>query len=303
VNPVDAGAAEASGALALVEAGVDTSDMAIADEAPYAPGLRKRPRGAVASSNDDDLIAKWNRGGPDAVATTTAAAAAAKPPHPAPRVKVDVVQVKGRIPEGDVLRAARAKGYWPFRLCYEDGLRRAPKLHGTVKFKLTVGPEGSARGIRKAGAEIDDGLVVSCVLQAARKLTLPPPERGTPEVTLEVSLWPGDAPVRTGGPSMAEPRSAPDASDALVAALRSRWPQVRACYAQGLARNSGLWGRLAMRFRVTPAGQITEAAEVESRFPDRDVTECILQAYERAGLSPYGEDRVVVYPLRLGSPP
>jgi hypothetical protein len=171
-----------------------------------------------------------------------------------------------------------------------------------VKFKLTVGPEGSARGIRKAGAEIDDALVVSCVLKAARNLTLPPPERGTPEVTLEVSLWPGDAPVRSGGPAPAEAR-ATSPPDALVAALRSRWPQVRACYAEGLRRNPDLWGRLAMRFRITQAGQITEAAEVESHFPDRDVTECVLEAYERAGLSPSGEDRVLVYPLRLGNPP
>jgi len=287
--------AEAGSVIASTDAGMAADEVVVADEAPYAPGSRRRPGGAVAASNDDDVMARWNRGGPGA-------GTSAKAPHPAPRVKVDVVQVRGRIPEDDVLRAARAKGYWPFRLCYEDGLRRTPKLHGTVKLKLTVGPEGSARGVKKAGAEIDDALVVSCVLKAARNLTLPQPERGTPEVTLEVSLWPGDALVRSGG-SLPEPRAPSDAPDALVAALRSRWPQVRACYVDGLRRNPDLWGRLAMRFRITRAGQIVEATEVESHFPDRDVSECILEAYERAGLAPYGDDRVIVYPLRLGTPP
>jgi hypothetical protein len=58
-----------------------------------------------------------------------------------------------------------------------------------------------------------------------------------------------------------------------------------------------------MRLHVTAKGEVVEAAEVESRFPDRDVTECVLRVYERAGLAPYGEDRLFVYSLRLGTPP
>ena len=74
-------------------------------------------------------------------------------------------------------------------------------------------------------------------------------------------------------------------------------------YAEGLRRTPGLWGRLAMRFHVTAKGDVVEASEVESHFPDRDVTECALRVYERAGLAPSGEDRVIVYALRLGTPP
>jgi hypothetical protein len=273
----------------------EPADIAMSDEPPYAPGSRRRPAGGVAASQDDDALARWNRGGPDASGRT-----GVKPPHPAPRVKVDVVQVHGHIEEADVLRTARAKGYWPFRLCYEDGLRRAPKLHGTVRFRVTVGPGGAPRGVRKMAAEIDDAAVTTCVLKAARNLALAAPERGTPEVTLEVSLWPGDAPVRTGSAPATRPSESPDA---LVAALRSRWSGVRACYAEGLRRTPGLWGRLAMRLRINAKGEVIEAAEVESHFPDRDVTECALRVYERAGLAPYGEDRVFVYPLRFGTPP
>jgi hypothetical protein len=270
-------------------------EIAISDEPPYAPGARRHPGGGVAASHDDDVLARWNRGGPE-----TSGPAAVKPPHPAPRVKVDVVQVRGHIEEADVLRTARAKGYWPFRLCYEEGLRRVPKLHGTIRLRLTIGPGGTARGVRKVAAEVDDATVTSCVLKAARGLSLASPDRGTPDVTLEVSLWPGDAPVRSGSAPAAR---ASDVPEALIAALRSRWDGVRACYTEGLRRTPGLWGRLAMRFHVTAKGDVVEATEVESRFPDRDVTECALRVYERAGLSPYAEDRVFVYPLRLGTPP
>jgi hypothetical protein len=292
----DGGTAAQAASLPGPEAGAtEPVEIAMADEPPYPPGQRRRPTGGVAASNDEDVLARWNRGGPDANGP-----AAVKPPHPAPRVKVDVVQIRGRIEEADVLRTARAKGYWPFRLCYEEGLRRTPKLHGTVKLRVSVGPGGSARGVRKVAAELDDATVTSCLLKAARGLALPSPERGTPDVTLEVSLWPGDAPVRAGG---APPARANEAPEALVAALRSRWDGVRACYVEGLRRTPGLWGRLAMRLRLTAKGEIVEAAEVESRFPDRDVTECALRVYERAGLAPYGEDRVIVYALRLGTPP
>jgi hypothetical protein len=292
----DGGTSSASSGASARDAGAaEPVEIAISDEPPYAPGARRRPPGGVAASNDDDVVARWNRGGPDA-----SGPAAVKAQHPAPRVKVDVVQVRGHIGEADVLRTARAKGYWPFRLCYEEGLRRAPKLHGTVKLRVSVGPGGTPRGVRKVAAELDDAEVTSCVLKAARGLSLAPPERGTPDVTLEVSLWPGDAPVHAGS---AAPSRSSDVPEALVAALRSRWTGVKTCYEGGLRRTPGLWGRLAMRFRVTTKGDIVEAAEVESQFPDRDVTECILRVYERAGLAPYGEDRIVVYALRLGTPP
>jgi hypothetical protein len=286
---IDAGTTAVIDDAAITEG----AELAISDEPPYAPGARGRPKNALAASSEDDIIARWNRGGPSALPMPDA-----KPPHPAPRIKVDVIQVHGHVEEVDVLRVARSKGYWPFRLCYEEGLRRAPKLHGAVRFRVTVGPGGSPRGVRKVAAEVDDPVVVSCVLKAARNLVLAAPERGTPEVTLEVSLWPGDLPVRVA----AESSLPPTVSATLMAALRARWPDVRACFAIGARRLPGLWGRLALRLRLAPNGQVTEAAEVESHFADADVTECVLRAYERTGVSS-GEDRVIVYALRLGTPP
>ena len=101
-------------------------------------------------------------------------------PHPAPRIKVDVLKLSGRINEADVLRQARSKGYWPFRLCYEEGLRRSQKLHGTVHVRVTVGASGAVRGAQKVAAEVDDPTVVGCVVKAARGLRFPRPSEERP---------------------------------------------------------------------------------------------------------------------------
>ena len=89
---------------------------------PYPPGGRVRAPGAGHASSDDENIARWNRGG--WAGATSEVGGDNKPPHPAPRVKVDVLKITGKASEADVLRVARSKGYWPLRLCYEEGLRR-----------------------------------------------------------------------------------------------------------------------------------------------------------------------------------
>jgi hypothetical protein len=300
---------DASAILETEEGGLssanDASSVAseggpIADEPLYTPGARLRPKGAVGASNDDEMIAKWNRGGLGGVEGEPGPTG--KVPHPAARIKVDVIKVSGHIKEADVLRTARSKGYWPFRLCYEEGLRRVQKLHGTVRLRITVGSGGAARGVQKVAAELDDPTVVSCVLKAARGLVLVPPERGAPQVTLEISLWPGDDPMQA--PTAPAARSTlPRDSSALVAALRARWSDVRVCYREGLQRHEGLWGRLALRLRIRAAGEIIDASEVESHFPDSQVTDCVRRAFTHADAPPGAQELIIVYPLRLGTPP
>lgn len=272
----------------------------VTDEAPYAPGFRPRIPGAVAASSEDEAIAKWNRGG-------TAAGEAPPTPsgkvaHPAPRIKVDVLKISGHISEADVLRQARSKGYWPFRLCYEEGLRRSQKIHGTVRVRVTIGSNGAVRGAQKVAAEVDDPTVVGCVVKAARGLSLAVPERGTPSATLEVSLWPGDDAVHAPTPSGGKKLRIADTS-ALVAALRAHLPDVRSCLTEGQKRQPGLWGRIGMRLRIRAAGEIVDASEIESRFPDPDVTFCVLKAFAHTDVPAPREELIIVYPLRLGGLP
>jgi hypothetical protein len=288
---------EAAGIVRSDDAGAPI-DIVVTDEAPYPPGQRPRRGGSVAASAEDETIAKWNRGG--IVAGETPPTPAGKIPHPAPRIKVDVLKIKGHISEADVLRLARSKGYWPFRLCYEEGLRRSQKLHGTVQVRVAVGANGAVRSAQKIAAEVDDPTVVGCVVKAAKSLALAAPERGTPSVTLEVSLWPGDDAVPTSSAPDGKKSRALDTA-ALVEALRVHLPEVKACFADGRKTHAGLWGRIAMRLRIRAAGEIVDATEIESRFPDPQVTFCVLKTFAHTDVPAPHEELIIVYPLRLSS--
>ncbi len=272
----------------------------ITDETPYPPGLRTRISGAVAASADDEAIAKWNRGG--TIAGEAPPTASGKVPHPAPRIKVDVLKISGHISEAEVLRQARSKGYWPFRLCYEEGLRRSQKLHGTVHVRVTVGSSGTVRSAQKVAAEVDDPTVVGCVVKAAKGLSLPAPERGTPTVTFEVSLWPGDDAVHSfaGSPEAKKPHAVD--TTALLTALRDHLPEVRSCFAEGQKRQPGLWGRIGLRLRIRAAGEIVDVSEIESRFPDPAVTFCVMKTFAHTDVPAPHEELILVYPLRLAQP-
>jgi hypothetical protein len=298
VQPDDASASTDAVTIANRDDAGTPIDLAVSDEAPYAPGQRPRRGGSVAASAEDETIAKWNRGG--VVAGETPPTPAGRVPHLAPRIKVDVLKVKGHISESDVLREARSKGYWPFRLCYEEGLRRSQKLHGTVQVRMAVGANGAVRSAQKVAAEVEDPTVVGCVVKAAKSLALPAPERGTPSVTLEVSLWPGDDAVQTSSAPDGKKTRALDVTE-LVAALRAHLPEVRACFAEGRKNHAGLWGRIAIRLRIRAAGEIVDATEIESRFPDPAVTFCVLKTFAHTDVPAPREELIIVYPLRLGS--
>jgi hypothetical protein len=222
-----------------------------------------------------------------------------KPAHPAPRIKVDVPIVHGKVDEGEVLKQVRAKGYWPFRKCYEDGLRRAPKLRGSMRLRLNLDAHGKVHRPKKLTAELADAQVVDCVLQAAGALSLNLPVRGTPEITVEISLYPGDEPV---GPRQIAgvPRDA-DLS-AVTRTLRETWPQLRTCYADGLAHDPALWGRLAVRLAIATRGRVAEASEIESRFPDPAVTACVCRVLAQLDGLAAPDGTRLVYPLRFGVP-
>jgi hypothetical protein len=274
-------------------------DLAVIDEPLYAPGGRAKPKAsAVEVSLDDEIVATWNRGG---LGSDADKGPKGKPPHAAPRVKVDVIDVRGDASEADMQRAARLKSYWPFRICYEDGLRRTQKLHGSIKLRLTIGPNGRPSGVQQLATELSDPSVVSCVVKSAMGLGLPPPASGTPQLTLDISLWPGDEPVSVKS-ALRGKNDVPPEGPAIAQALHAHLGEVRVCYAAGLGRHEGLWGRLALALRMS-SGAVNEVTEVESHFPDGEVTECVRKVFLKAAVPPADHEIVVVYPLRLGHVP
>jgi hypothetical protein len=216
--------------------------------------------------------------------------------HPAPRVRVDVTKVIGHVRDEDVQRVARSKGYWPIRLCYEEALRRAPHLRGEFELRVTLGHGGAVQEVHRGPSHLDDREVVSCVAKGVRKLSLTP-ARGGATANLLVSLNPGDEPVTGHGP----PPAWPVDPEELRAGLRTELPAVEDCYRQGLRRDPGLAGRIAMRLHVVASGQIREANEVEAHFPDPAVKACILDVFRKATVRTGGKDVVAIYAVRLGS--
>jgi hypothetical protein len=252
----------------------------IADEPAYLPGRRMRAKGGVSASSDDEVIARWNRG-------STA----------------DSFHRTQGMRQAEILKVARSKGYWPIRLCYEQGLREAQRLHGSLSLALDIGPGGAVKGARRLKSDIEDKEVAACIARSLRKLVLANPTRKTGRATLTISLWPGDEPAYVPGSPDPNGRTPPDVPAEISASLRALWPQFRSCYREGLGRDGALWGRIALKLRISPKGDVTDVSQIESRFPDPGVTECILGASRSASLPASGKEITVVYPLRLGSPP
>lgn len=82
--------------------------------------------------------------------------------------------------------------------------------------------------------------------------------------------------------------------------VRQNFGRFRLCYAQGLARNPNLEGRIAARFVIARDGSVTAVSNGGSDLPDGGVTSCVLSAFY--GLSfPQPENGIVtvVYPILL----
>lgn len=69
------------------------------------------------------------------------------------------------------------------------------------------------------------------------------------------------------------------------ATLRQRAGLARTCYNQGLRQNANLEGRMNVRVRVAPSGQLCSATATDNSLGDASVTSCILQKF-RSGSWP-----------------
>jgi hypothetical protein len=216
-----------------------------------------------------------------------------RPYHPAPGIIVDVAETQGGVAAADLQRAARNVGYWPFRRCYEEGLRRDQRLAGRVALELVVGPSGAVERTVTASATLSDPSVVACVAREALHLSLVPGDSPT-ETKMVVTLATGDEPVPVARPV--------PGADGLRQALRAQWPAVAQCYASELAKHPDTGGRLELRFRVSASGEIAEVGEGDTHFCDADVTRCVVDVYRGAKLPAIrgaAGDATFIYPMHL----
>ncbi len=87
------------------------------------------------------------------------------------------------------------KDFGRFRVCYENGLRRDPRLAGTVSVAFIIDANGATGSVGDKGSTMTDAGVLSCVVDVYRGMTFPKPENGTVTVLYPLQLTPGDPPV------------------------------------------------------------------------------------------------------------
>jgi hypothetical protein len=219
-----------------------------------------------------------------------------RPYHPAPGIVVEVVDAQGGLSAADLQRLARSNGYWPFRQCYEEGLRKDQRLAGKVTLELLVTPAGAVDRSTVTTATVHDEIVAACVAREARHLGLSAVDAPT-TAKIDVTLAVGDEPVQTAKPL-------PTAAT-LRDALREPWDAVRKCYAGELGGHPDAGGRLELTFHVKRDGEILEVSEGDTRFGDVQVTRCVLGIYRTTKLPPLHllHDGHFVYAIHFESKP
>lgn len=285
-------------------------------EGVFLPGARPRPKEPVIGSAYDAEFGAWQLGGNSEPGQLTQRPGF----HPATRVIVDTKPLRNLGQKGLTARAvlaqARAQGYWPMRLCYEEALREqalkspnTPPARGLSVLRFSVARSGKVTYSRVLRSKLSRE-AARCVRDAAYRLRFSPGPLRALDVELQVSLSPGDVqlpplPVELSERGSPSPRT-------------TRWfaeatSLVNACFLEGTARDPKLWGRLELQVQLV--NEQLSFAETESPAPGKPrgfvdplVVQCVNQALaEKAAAQPLTEPLLAESPLwvayRLGKPP
>ncbi len=76
----------------------------------------------------------------------------------------------GRVP-GETIKRVVTAHYGGFRVCYEAGLRRRPRLAGRVAVKFVIDGTGTVTRASDAGSDLGDADVVACVVRGFMNLS------------------------------------------------------------------------------------------------------------------------------------
>jgi hypothetical protein len=260
----------------------------------------------MAASAFDEQLARWNLGG-----SSDPAHPSNRPNyHPAPRVLVELGPLSRKIDKhsqrakafsaATLLAEARSRGYWPFRTCFEQGLRARPTLSGRTRLRLSIGSGGLVTAGRVLATELAERTTAQCLALAARGLSFRHAPTRRLDVELSVKLWPGDAPL----PPRELARTPRELeTSALAGAFMESAPALARCCESALARDPRLWGRVALCVETNADGAVVKARETESRFADPAASACMAQELGALRLPTRGQALEVVLAVRCGSPP
>jgi hypothetical protein len=268
---------DSGGRRELSEAGPPPRSILVVDDAPARVSERNKP------------AMTWP------VIHTRARRRPGRPYHPDPRIVIDVLEARGA-PQAELQRTARDAGYWPFRRCYEDGLRRDQELSGKVSLTLSISASGRVEQSSVTGSTLHDKVVIACVAREALQLSFSAAESRT-MARADVSLATGDEPVAVSLPAAG--------AEELRRSLQNAWPDVEQCYARGLVTDPQLGGRIELLFRVGIHSELAEVSAGSTRLADSDLGRCVLDVYRgaRLGLHEGNHERHFVYALHLEADP
>ncbi|WP_159397506.1 AgmX/PglI C-terminal domain-containing protein [Sorangium cellulosum] len=137
------------------------------------------------------MVAATASGGPQHGATPRSGPDAGRPQAQAGRLPPPVIQSEVRSHFGQV------------RACYEDGLKRDPKLAGKVTACFVIEKDGAVGAHKVAGPAEDPGtipdpVVRDCIDKVLATLRFPAPQGGIVSVVYPILLSPGDGPPGAG---------------------------------------------------------------------------------------------------------
>jgi len=194
--------------------------------------------------------------------------------HPATRVVINV-SLLSRAPVGTtrhLLANARRNGYWLMRACFESAERLHPARQREVRARLTLSSRGKVLAARLfERSSTHEPAYTRCALQNLRRLNFDVELPRKIDVEVHVEQWRGDAPLPPRAPAA---QGAVRLQPEVIAALQQTMPALSDCYRSELAKDRGLWGRLALRVEIGSEGDTTRVEQVETRFPNEAVVEC-----------------------------
>jgi hypothetical protein len=255
----------------------------ITTEAVEFEGSRTRPTGTIDAAVSDEALQTLNVGGrsdPEHVSNRRSY-------HPGTRVRVDAQPrlsprfLRSRagvaFAQG-MLARLRERGYWPFRICFEDVAREHPNPGGKALLRLTIGSDGTVLHARLLKTELKQQAIALCHVAAARHLRLEPNRMRRFDVDVSVGVWPGDVPL------LPPPKPPMNVSKADREAL-SQWVKniesdVVRCMQIARDDDPMLWGRLALSFAIDERGHPSAPSEFLSQFGDQKAVECVAKRLE-----------------------
>jgi hypothetical protein len=107
-------------------------------------------------------------------------------------IRQGTTMVNGRLPPEVIQRIVR-QNFGRFRVCYENGLKRDPKLAGKVTTKLVIDRAGNVSNVMTdSTTTLPDAAVVACVGRVFSRLVFPQPEGGIVTVVYPLIFNPPD---------------------------------------------------------------------------------------------------------------